>query len=51
MHAAIWTMSSDLSVGLATGEAPGPIMRIETPSPLGAVSMCRRQMAHADYAG
>ena len=34
MHAAIWTMSSDLSVGLATGEAPGPIMRIETPSPL-----------------
>lgn len=34
MHTAIWTMSSDLSVGLATGEAPGPIMRIETPSPL-----------------
>jgi len=34
MHAAIWTMSSDLSVGLATGEAPAPIMRIETPSPL-----------------
>jgi len=34
MHTAIWTMSSDLSVGLATGEVPGPIMRIETPSPL-----------------
>ena len=34
VHTAIWTMSSDLSVGLATGEVPGPIMRIETPSPL-----------------
>ncbi len=34
MHTAIWTMSSDLSTGLVTGEVPGPIMRIETPSPL-----------------
>ena len=34
MHTAIWTMSSDLSVGLTTGDVPGPIMRIETPSPL-----------------
>jgi len=34
MHTAIWTMSSDLSVGLAGGEVPSPIMRIETPSPL-----------------
>jgi len=34
MHTAIWTMSSDLSVGLAGGDIPSPIMRIETPSPL-----------------
>ena len=34
MHAAMWTMSSDLSIGLAGGDVPGPIMRIETPSPL-----------------
>ena len=34
MHTAIWTMSTDLSTGLVTGEVPEPIMRIETPSPL-----------------
>ena len=34
LHAAIWTMGSDLSVGLVTGEVPQPIMRLETPSPL-----------------
>ncbi|MBK02536.1 MAG: epimerase [Acidimicrobiaceae bacterium] len=34
MQTAMWTMSSDLSVALASGEAPRPIMRIETTSPL-----------------
>ena len=34
MQMAIWTLSSDISVGLATGEMPVPRMRIETPSPL-----------------
>ncbi len=34
MQIAIWTLGSDISVGLATGEMPAPRMRIETPSPL-----------------
>jgi len=34
MQSAMWTMSSDLSLALATGEVPKPIMRIETSSPL-----------------
>ncbi len=34
MQTAMWTMSSDLSIALASGEVPQPIMRIETSSPL-----------------
>ncbi|MDG2111649.1 MAG: CoA transferase, partial [Actinomycetota bacterium] len=34
MQIAMWTLGSDISVGLATGELPAPRMRIETPSPL-----------------
>lgn len=34
MQIAIWTLGSDISVGLGTGEMPVPRMRIETPSPL-----------------
>ena len=34
MQMAIWTLGSDISVGMATGEMPAPRMRIETPSPL-----------------
>jgi crotonobetainyl-CoA:carnitine CoA-transferase CaiB-like acyl-CoA transferase len=34
MQVGMWTLSSDLSVGLATGEFPAPRMRIETPSPM-----------------
>ncbi len=34
MQIALWTLASDISVGLATGEMPGPRLRIEMPGPL-----------------
>ena len=34
MLTAMWTLGSDLSIALATGEVPRPIVRIETSSPL-----------------
>ena len=34
LQTAMWTLASDLSLALATGEIPEPRLRIETPSPL-----------------